>query len=461
MRSQEENKIFKQVNHIVNYFYHTELIYGDDIVYLFVLIFENRLIYTGENGNYWFHFHQDNHRWVQENIENLCALTLRVEFIKFSCTMHHISYNDHLQQLIPSETDLTVAQKLIPKIIDVILTPEFFNGVLLSIRKTFYNSQFFLYKDMKPVIVCKNGVIDLNNLEFRNGDIEDLCCMTTYVSYHTPSEKELEDLEVFLLNFFHNKFDIQCFLNQICYGIFGGLPGKRNYINGDQSLEPVILRHKSPLGMGIIRKFVSTMLGQYKADFSVSSSPDSVEKGNNRIYCQDTLIQSVPNYPPIQSFQNYPLIQSFQNYLPNQNLQNKIYSSYLRQYEIKQVLNYKKVSWVRYYGNIISDMKIGQYSYESKVKCFLEINNNEYSISKKNLNLSDRRKLESLPTIEILMKSECITNQSDLRKDLKLDFNTNKNTSKVDYVSSDIISEIDRLAPICLWRIINMRRNMI
>lgn len=446
----------------------------NSVFYIFTHISKDKLYVYNENGEeHWYFFSQHNHRWIKDDIKELFDSVLSGELLKFTnncvnTNIYDIIINNvsYIRDIIKSKyffygfsarnqipcTNPLPGTYIGPSFRPSTLKDSFFmdvsdpskeysnfnisfEGIYPLLFKHFYNSNFQFLKDSRYVLGFQNGVYDLKNSEFRNGKIDDYCSMTTGIYYSLPVPNDLENLNTFMLNFFPNISSINTFFTQISYALFSNiLDSSKMYVSPFVALEPIILKYDSMIAMMIIQKLISTALGQYILKFTIT---------NNiyyKIFDDESQVKDV--------------ITTLINTKPN--------SKQLTSTDVKKLLVDKKVAYIKYNSNLKFDYEMMKICREKKIKCFLQIDDNNLNIRKKNLDASTRQEFNNVQSITI-----------SLRKDISLDLLVEKNERKMTsnktnivvfpsspVISSQIESQIRYFAPIFLYHVLSMKNKL-
>ena len=86
--------------------------------------------------------------------------------------------------------------KIITKIIEKLKNTSFKKNVITECSELFHDSEFETNLIRSYTFAFKNGVYDLDKLEFRDGVYEDYMSMTTGINYYEHDEDDENLLEV-------------------------------------------------------------------------------------------------------------------------------------------------------------------------------------------------------------------------------------------------------------------------
>lgn len=196
-----------------------------EIVYI---IFEECYLCSEKNKKAeWYIF--KNHHW--ENIDEILVEKNISKNIKEFCQKYKFmldvkQYELHNKRLhpIPDISAIEILNQRIEKldkIIYAIGSITFSKKIYKECIILFFDQEFKLNCDTKPLLCFTNGVLDLNTGEFRPGKFSDYC--TISCSYDFISEEDKKEdfrLNKFLEEIFPNPEMRNRFLTQICHCIF-------------------------------------------------------------------------------------------------------------------------------------------------------------------------------------------------------------------------------------------------
>jgi len=192
---------------------------------LFYLIFKDLFLSILDNKRtIWYVYHD--HRW------GFISDSEMVEFIKYNLTefcKHHISLfkaeMDMIMRNIDTHSTLSEVNTKLEKletIYEKSTNRNLIHNILGEYAVYTFKKDFSEMKNMKPFICFTNGVLDLTTGQFRDGNSEDYCTLSTNFSYEQNVNPSNDiKLNKFLEEIFPNSDIRYNFLTYICYAIFG------------------------------------------------------------------------------------------------------------------------------------------------------------------------------------------------------------------------------------------------
>jgi hypothetical protein len=264
-----------------------------EIVYI---IFEECYLCSEKNKKAeWYIF--KNHHW--ENIDEILVEKNISKNIKEFCQKYKFmldvkQYELHNKRLhpIPDISAIQIVDQRIEKLGKIIYgmgSVSFSKKIYKECIMLFFDQEFNLNRDTKPLLCFTNGVLDLTTGEFRSGKFSDYCTISCNYDFIVEEEKK-EDfrLNKFLEEIFPNPEMRYRFLTQICYAIFDKAL-YQNQIQGDPNgnLFPAFFTNRDRSGLSTIIHFLMKCFGEYcirlphisskkTADFSLYETTSSL-----------------------------------------------------------------------------------------------------------------------------------------------------------------------------------------
>jgi hypothetical protein len=226
------------------------------------LKFGNQFVCASVKDNLWFEFR--GHRWVEidsgSTLRSKIALELVPRYIELGK-----EYNEKYREADAGETKaINDIQIKIGKLISNLKHTGFKDQIMKECRHLFLDETFFkkLNKDL-TLLGFENGVLDLKNMEFRDGKPEDFISMSTGYDFKTFNDEdpEIYDIKIFLTKIFPDP-DLRTYFLNWCASILRGGNTDKSFI--------VMTGEQGDNGKSVTIDLLKHMLGDYFASIPVS-----------------------------------------------------------------------------------------------------------------------------------------------------------------------------------------------
>ena len=229
--------------------------------------FKDEYVCADAAKNVWFEF--KDHRWV----ETQCGLSLRAKIATFLIPR----YNEEGQKLYRMQTDLAMAGEdnsiritecikkhaQIQKIVGSLNHAQFKECIMKECKQLFFNPEFWSKLDQdKYLLGFNNGVLDIKELEFRDGRPEDYISMSTGYDFKEYDEESQEVLEVkeFLLKVLPDK-NLRTYFLEYSAKLLKGGNFSKNF---------VVMSGEGDAGKSMTIELIEHALGQYSIKLPTS-----------------------------------------------------------------------------------------------------------------------------------------------------------------------------------------------